>query len=545
MTISSNSDLFLAILSMDAYNRGDNAKIQLAGTQLGNASLINEGLPAGSAAAGFSAQAYDWNNQIVISYRGTDSIFGTLANWLLDSDALNGWGVGAGSPAGAQARLAIQYYNAVVGENLDGENVVLTGHSLGGGLAGFVAALYQTNAVLFDNMPFEGAVQTAYDWASGDVPAGFENIAETLTSDIYGNATPWAPDETGISSYYVSGEFLQAIRSQTIYSYELDPGVPSLLDLGPIQRHSQALNAILLYADSEVSGDDWRAAATPFILNLFDASVALASGATSVSGQFAENQDWASILQSALAYSAIDEGERPFGDTGIRALFNDATDLGQAMEAENVSETILDAANDIGKIFVQFAGQLAIGDVLQSNAGSAITDGVLNLSSDGKSFTIDFSDSLWSAGGGPTQTIVGRQELTDTVFQTVGVENPDVPTTSTVRVGMEWLWQDETSAVIDKVTFATTDDPLNSTIQDRLVPAPDKAALFAVSQADDTITGSSDNDFIAGGAGNDTLKGGAGDDLSFLAYSAKCRPWLWHRRLSAAKRRPMTGASFG
>jgi hypothetical protein len=68
----------LAILSMDSYNRGYGAGIDLTGSALGNATLstdstIKLGLPTTSA-AGFYAAAYSWNGKTIVSYRGTDNI---------------------------------------------------------------------------------------------------------------------------------------------------------------------------------------------------------------------------------------------------------------------------------------------------------------------------------------------------------------------------------------------------------------------------------------------------------------------------------------
>jgi hypothetical protein len=87
-----SKDLFLAILSMDAYNRGYNAGINFgAGSdafrvEIGNASILkNAADPQGVAqSAGFYAIAYDTSavsgfsaGEKTIAYRGTDSLFGS------------------------------------------------------------------------------------------------------------------------------------------------------------------------------------------------------------------------------------------------------------------------------------------------------------------------------------------------------------------------------------------------------------------------------------------------------------------------------------
>ena len=111
--MSISKDLFLAILSMDSYNRGYGQGIQVSGNQIGNASIETdseevfrdpenpEDETAGHA-AGFYAIAYNLadasgvvgmdTNQEIISYRGTDNYNeGSLAN-----DIYSGWLSGAG-----------------------------------------------------------------------------------------------------------------------------------------------------------------------------------------------------------------------------------------------------------------------------------------------------------------------------------------------------------------------------------------------------------------------------------------------------------------
>jgi Protein of unknown function (DUF2974) len=151
MTIS--NDLMLAILAMDSYNRDYNQGIILSGN-VGTAALRAFELPQRYEAASFFAQAYTWNGQTVISYRGTD-VFST--------DFSTGYGIGHGFSGGAQGTMAVQFYRTVIG-NADPftANVILTGHSLGGGLAGYVATIFRNQGVLFDPMPFQTAAQEAY-----------------------------------------------------------------------------------------------------------------------------------------------------------------------------------------------------------------------------------------------------------------------------------------------------------------------------------------------------------------------------------------------
>src|SRR5262249_8618939 len=137
-----SNDLFLAILAMDSYNRGSDVRVDVGGRTPGNAQL---GRTSNPGLDGFAAQAYTWNDQTVISYRGTDQLIAMLTGWITGARAF-----------GSQAALAVQFYQEVVGKSVwDGkaENVILTGHSLGGGLAGLIASLTGDRAEIFDNMP--------------------------------------------------------------------------------------------------------------------------------------------------------------------------------------------------------------------------------------------------------------------------------------------------------------------------------------------------------------------------------------------------------
>jgi hypothetical protein len=71
---------------MDAYNRGIGAQVSLSGDQIGDALLL--GPPGSDSATGFAAQAYSWNGQTVISYRGTDQFIDILTGWITGAGVL-------------------------------------------------------------------------------------------------------------------------------------------------------------------------------------------------------------------------------------------------------------------------------------------------------------------------------------------------------------------------------------------------------------------------------------------------------------------------
>lgn len=174
-----NKDLFLAILSLDTYNRGYAKGVVVSGSrdgldlgepsrQIGNATILSQDISDAAVNAGFYALSYKINDNsvaglakdsTVIAYRGSDyedtNGIG-LAQLLYGNDIWKGWRAGFGFPFGGQPALALDFYQAVTHQspyNTPG-TVTLTGHSLGGELAGYVSALSGNPALLFDNLPF-------------------------------------------------------------------------------------------------------------------------------------------------------------------------------------------------------------------------------------------------------------------------------------------------------------------------------------------------------------------------------------------------------
>jgi hypothetical protein len=124
MTIS--KELYLAILSMDAYNRGYGAGIAdggkadtdglgEAGSQIGQATVKAVDLPIGAQAAGFYAVAYDDPTYgTIISYRGTDNPSIYASDVSGGADITLGWVAGVGNPTD-QTTMAINFFTAVAG----------------------------------------------------------------------------------------------------------------------------------------------------------------------------------------------------------------------------------------------------------------------------------------------------------------------------------------------------------------------------------------------------------------------------------------------
>lgn len=144
--------VFLSILAMDSYNRGygqgvKNLPVVANVTKLGAATIKTDSiieLGGNAQSAGFYAIAYEWNGEKVISFRGTD--FGAVTT--AAQDVLNGWSMFTGFGTNSQASLARDFYRKATGLDFvtpavtvgAGSDIELTGHSLGGALAGYVGS---------------------------------------------------------------------------------------------------------------------------------------------------------------------------------------------------------------------------------------------------------------------------------------------------------------------------------------------------------------------------------------------------------------------
>jgi Ca2+-binding RTX toxin-like protein len=492
--------IFSAILAMDAYNHGNGAGVRLddsspVGFQIGNAAIYDNATDSS-----FYAVAYSLNSGgKIISYRGTDN---TSTDLFAFPMAIGNYNV-------LQAYAASAFYLEQA-ELFGVGNVTLTGHSLGGGLAGFISAVYGSSATIFDNMPFEAAAENLGDAISSGSNTIYTNL-------FFGPTIDPSPSLSrgNINGYYIEGEFLSTLRGGQISAVEqltlgtgIDlPGVDSGVLGGNL--HSISLLVIGLFGKAYHDEESWREVSKYVLPSLFDDTLAIATGAEQYQGSASPSN----VMRDAIAYSAIEDGFTIFGDTGVNSFFNDANDLGDATSVSDVSTTLQAAAGAIGKILVQYAGQIAIGKVSRDETPEAL-EGVLEISSDKSILAVDFSEPLWEIGrgeAGATANIIGRRDLTDNVLREAGWSTSGTAPND-IRTGMRWLWNDETSEIIDRIEFATQNGALTATLTERTIPSS-KVTLFAAAGSNDTITGSRDNNFIFGGDGDDELHGGEGDDL--------------------------------
>jgi hypothetical protein len=477
------SDLFLAILAMDAYNRtgGDVETVGLAvqGGSIGDATL---GPPRGDNASGFFAQSYIWKGKTVISYRGTDQIF--TGNGV-GGDLVNGWVTGGGAYNSAQARLAAQFYLSLNhGIPSSNPNIILTGHSLGGGLAGFVGSIYGDSATIFDNMPFELAAQRLYNKVTEQPrydPNGIflgDSIADPVALQLfYGGTTPQPPMFAGLHGWYVVGEPLSALR---LLQSTPTTGLAAGDALTLFQRHSMALLVTLLYADPSSGTNvdqNWTAVRNSLLPQLFNNTIANAIGA----GKAAGTDTPAGKMLTEIAYSAIGSGAMPFGNTAIQSLFHDADALGTIQSAgqftgllsSQLTGTALSPAGGLAEIAVQFAAQQAA----DANAafGDETSSGIVDPSLKNGAFTLD----------GPTLKVDLDPRKWLTSFQ-LAEQQSDKKTTAVLGLG------DFFDALLTNITpRLSLADPTYSWIANNLAGFSDplRKQLNEITQVDVALNG--------------------------------------------------------
>jgi hypothetical protein len=312
---------------MDAYNRGSDPALVVDATSIGGATV---GASLENNFTSFFAQAYDFGGQKIISYRGT-------VNPALD--LLTAYPTAAGSYTSFQALEAVQFYQDIVGggsptlDQLSSANVWLTGHSLGGGLAGLVASVYGQHADIFDSMAFSLAASKLY-WDTTTNTNSEDAVLGELAYYLGGQPKPI--NATGIASFQLEGQFLPDVAGAPVgITYSLGNNVP----LGGIQLHSNALLVIVMYADSAGNGDDWLNGAQYIFPSLYDDNIATKVGITTGGGT---GYDYASSkMRTMIAYSALDSGN-VFGNDAIKALLNDTADFGRLVSRGDLAAYLKD-----------------------------------------------------------------------------------------------------------------------------------------------------------------------------------------------------------
>lgn len=382
-----------AILALAAYyRRNDSSGTLEQGNQIGRFSAVL----ADAGEDGFFAQQYSAGAEIVISYRGTDEF----------ADRIHGWPVALGGLP-SQALQAAQFYQLIAGGIDPDPNIVLTGHSLGGGLAGFVGSIYGVGSVGFDHMPFEWAAENLYVLAHSSVVLDFLGsphiaVLDPAIRDAYFLGEEPRVPYANHSGRYVFGEFLQGLR----LPFSMDPLHSNAFGSPIGGLHSQALLVALLYAE-DAKHHDWAHAGQYLYNSFVSEDIASAVGV---------NLD---RVQASLAYTAIpDGGTQAFGDQGLASLFSDADEIGRLYQG-GPANPLLDAPeaeNALIQIAFQFAADLT------QQGSTAPTHGAVVVCDEHETLFVDLNPTRWvTTFTGGQGTIVGASPLIQSLVESAGV----------------------------------------------------------------------------------------------------------------------------
>jgi hypothetical protein len=422
MTNLTSATIMDAIFALDAYNHkpddgswSDGLRLlfpNLVDGQLGDYTLSDASSSAENSNHNFFAIAYSSATGTVISYRGTTD---------LSMDIVNGYGLGAGSPSGPDATDAVAFYQRVAGPNdtnwPGAANITVVGHSLGGGLAGFVGAIYGLQGVLFDNMTFNNAAFNAYSQSlpstnNGDAADGGVIPGDAaLSAQIYGTLSPYPNDLSGLSAYATTGELLSVIlplrflQTPSVQYLDSYGGLRGIIDL-----HSMSLLTLLIYAQAN-NETTWQSVGKSFVDALFNDRLAAA---------IVGNGGNAALMRDIIAYSAITSGYQPFGDTGVQSLFSDADALGDMVSNNKLGGVLssISVTNALAEILVQYAGDQAAQDQTDLNFASGA------LASDGRTLKVDLDPTHWiSTYEKGTGDIIGVDDFGAALWQQIIADN--------------------------------------------------------------------------------------------------------------------------
>ena len=433
--------------------------MQLA-TRVYNASVVNViGVPGDwrevdwqpDRYTGFSAGVYmnDATNEMVISYTGTNSMV---------ADPLN-WTAGLGVPA-PQIYDAMAYYFAFR-EAYPTANITFTGHSLGGGLASLMAVMFDKQATVFDQAPFQpAAVNPALmpTYAAAMAAAGY--VDEALVLFIASAGLLALTRESNVSHYYLEGEILNTIRfsPNTLVGSD-NPIALGAQTAGSVQLHSMALMTALQYSPAFL---DIVRRMPDLISQLLDANLFATD---------ARNPE-KDLLRQLLRHQLGITGDVPADgmlDRFTADLQKIAQDGGFTLTNKDITNTLVAFAM---QMYYENPEAAVVGKTLFTSVSGGIrfdrTDVATNLK-DAKGWLLYFQNYL------TTLTLAEHQ-------------------------------------IVLQLLPAATDWFIQAGILDMIAMADDKKAFMVGGIGADWMSGGSEADLLIGNAGNDTLIGGKNND---------------------------------
>jgi len=511
-----SATLINAILAMDVYDRGANPGLVVNFNTIGSYQVIAGSLLWTGSFQAATYQLVDDPTTRIVAYRGTDQLADVL-----------GWLGGAGIVGWPTQFPEAEAYFKAWGTTA---HVSLTGHSLGGGLAGYIAAVNDKTAYAFDAMPFEFAAEGRYEQIRGFFGELFSNSASryddihmvSTSGEVLSTIRALAPPVEAIAAVAqfgpVDGALVTAKAAIGIAAEQkvvLDAGVSFGLDA--VSLHSASLVVLLQYA-SDNGHTSWTAAAAPLMTALYDDGLASTVGIAGASSDGAVGSGhWSASekMKAMISYSAVTDATG-YGNTAIQALFHGGDALG-AVESSGTTAGYLKALpveTALSDIVVEYAALLAESKdyVIGATAGpTGHEHGALFFDASTNLLEADFSPALWQqTASGSEVDILGKTALIDAILSFVG------DSVSLIGDAEAQLWgsTDHLTALLASTTDGGAS--LNASTDLSIVKSdsnPLDGTLVVAGKGNDALTGSGGDDLLIGGTGHDVLVGGAGNDL--------------------------------
>ena len=389
-------------------------------------------------------------NEVVVAYTGTNQSVDWIAN------LTNGIGL-VSATATSAARVYLQAKQAY------GSDITLTGHSLGGGLAGMVAVWFDRPAWVFDNAPFELSVRNVFLLPVIKSALGAGGYSDPAFTS-YTGLLDFGPREENVAGYYTSGEVLARLRLVTPdvvgpINEEVKFGIANMTDTAlpflrdPIKLHSMAL------LTAGLMSEPFRQATVAVQRTL---PLLFADGFYNYDSRESDEQD---ILVNLV------RGEQGAG----KKLTHFAADLQKiGANIAGLSTQAQDAliAQSIEWYYFQsesFSGEFFTGSGALLQYTTALGAELPQAQNKAADYVNKWLAPVVAAAGEVNQTFVSRY--------------------------------------FDQWSIAANADAVTASARDT-----DKRQIYVGQDGGDNFTGGNKSDLLIGGAGSDTLNGGKGDD---------------------------------
>jgi len=466
-----------------------------------------------------------------------------------------------GSLSGAETKVfnEMSYLGMAMNTAID----TFINQNISNGIAPLIQAMQQL--VSGEDIDVEGFSFTPFVWPDADNITAFH-----MGGEVAGGARTAGPFLGFVADLFVSFvgkriKALQSVAEEAIPDVETWGGIPDQIDAlktrisqaygiygsvveqsnvveidshaatlaRTVSLHSQSLMVIDMYGDY-AEHEDWKFVADERFKALFNSALANRTGLDDYSGTAGD----ADKMMTAIAYSAIEEGNKLFGDTGIRSMFNDLDELGQIYEDDtNLDPFLLSALQDnfpltptsikqsLTNFSVAFAGALALNEVMHdADPDLDPREGVLTLNDDKNVLALDLSTKLWRDVMGETVTPYQDTKFKSEYFRQIAESN--LASMSLIEV-IEFLdekarenWDGTGIGNFDRFHMRTQPDLGVVKLADRIYEVTEEEGpnvyidlYVGLADQENEVWDSQGNDYVIGGSMRDTLYSSSGRDF--------------------------------